>query len=262
MINIDQYKPGSFCWVELATTDQAAAKKFYSALFGWEPDDMPMGPNGFYTFFKLHGRDAAAGYTLMKEQLAQGVPPHWGIYVAVESADATTARVAEAGGNVLQPPFDVFDVGRMAVVKDPTGAPFCLWQAKNKPNGIADVDGSFCWADLNTPDPARAGKFYSHVFGWQIIEDKDDNPPSGYFHIMNGEDFIGGIPPVRPNNPRMPAHWLSYFLTSDCKGLAAKAKQLGGRAFLEPMLMEKVGTVAILADPQGAAFALYQSIKK
>jgi len=262
MTNIDHYKPGCFCWVELGTSDQNAAKKFYGSLFGWEAVDMPMGPNGFYTFFKLQGRDAGAGYTLMKELVERHVPPHWMIYIAVENADASAERVKTAGGSVEKGPFDVFDVGRMAVCHDPTGAYFCLWQGKGKANGIADVDGSFCWADLNAPDPVRAGKFYNQVFGWQIIEDKDDKPPSGYLHIKNGEDHIGGIPPVRLNNPRTPAHWLAYFLTSDCKGLIAKAKQLGAKAFLEPMLMENVGTIAILADPQGAVFALYQSIKK
>jgi len=83
-----------------------------------------MGPNDFYTIFRLEGRDAAAGCTLRPEELSQGVPPHWKLYVAVDSADATAARAAELGGTVLAPPFDVFDAGRMAVVQDPTGAVF------------------------------------------------------------------------------------------------------------------------------------------
>ena len=256
MTDINKYKSGSFCWVELATSDQTAAKKFYGSLFGWVPNDMPMGPAGAYTFFRLNGRDAAAGYTLMKEQ--QGVPPHWDLYVAVDSADTAAARAAEAGGTVIKPAFDVFDVGRMAVLQDPTGAYFCVWQAKQQANSISGVDGSLCWADLNTPDPARAGKFYSHVFGWRMIEDTKQKPPSGYLHIKNGEDLIGGIPAVRPNNPRMPAHWLAYFLISNCDATVAKAKQLGARSYLEPLTMENVGRFAILADPQGAVFAIFQ----
>ena len=262
MTNIDHYKPGSFCWVELGTTDQNAAKKFYGSLFGWEAVDMPMGPSGVYTFFKLHGRDAGAGYTLMKEMLDRHVPPHWMLYIAVESADATAESIKRAGGTVQKGPFDVFDVGRMAVCHDPTGAYFCVWQGKGKANGISDVDGSFCWADLNTPDPARAGQFYSQVFGWEMVADTDDNPPSGYTHIKNGDAHIGGIPPVRSNNPRMPAHWMVYFLTSNCDATAAKAKQLGARFYLEPKTMEGVGRFAILADPQGASFAIFQSGRK
>jgi uncharacterized protein len=263
MTNIDSYKPGSFCWVELGTTDQAAAKKFYGSLFGWEANDMPMGPSGTYTIFQLSGRAAAAGYQLSKEMLDHHVPPHWMLYITVASADEASQRVTKAGGKVEKGPFDVMEMGRMSVCHDPTGAYFAIWQAKGgNANGIADVDGSFCWADLNTPDVAAARKFYSQVFGWEIIDDKDGKGDADYKHIKNGENFIGGIPPVRANNQRTPAHWLAYFLTSDCKGLAAKAKQLGGKALMEPMLMEDVGTIAVLSDPQGAVFALYQSIKK
>jgi uncharacterized protein len=262
MPNLDSYKPGSFCWIELATTDQPAAKKFYASLFGWTANDMPMGPGDFYTMFQLQGRDAAAGYTLRPEQRSQGVPPHWMIYIAVENADSAVNRVAQAGGKVLKAAFDVSDLGRMAVLQDPTGAVFSLWQAKHAATSITGVDGTLCWADLNTPDPARAGKFYGDVFGWKLTQDTDDDPPSGYVHIQNGADPIGGIPPVKAGNPRTPAHWLPYFLTSDCDGVAAKAKQLGAKFYLDPMTMEGVGRFGILADPQGAVFAIFQPMPR
>jgi len=263
MPNIDAHKPGSFCWIELATTDQDAAKKFYTSLFGWRVNDMPMGDAGVYTIFRLKGRDAAAGYTLRPDQTSHGVPPHWGLYISVNSADAAVSRAVQAGGTVLAPAFDVFEAGRMAVLQDPTGASFCVWQAgQNKGTGIQDEDGTLCWADLNTPDPDRAGKFYSEVFGWKLTQDTDDDPPSGYMHIQNGEDFIGGIPPVRPNNPPSPASWLPYFLTSNCDAAATKAKQLGANFYLQPMTMENVGRFGILADPQGAVFAIFQSMRK
>ena len=263
MANIDHYKPGSFCWVELATTDQTAAKKFYGSLFGWSANDMPMGPEGVYTIFQLGGRDAAAGYTLRADQLSRGVPPHWVLYITAANTDESAGRVTKAGGTILMPPFDVFDVGRMAVAKDPAGAAFCIWQAKrDRANAIGGVDGTLCWADLNTPDPARAGKFYADVFGWQMTEDTDDDPPSGYLHIKNGEDFIGGIPPVRPNNPRTPPHWMAYFQVSNCDATAAKAKQMGAKFYLEPMTMENVGRFAVVADPQGAGFAIFQAMPR
>ncbi len=124
------------------------------------------------------------------------------------------------------------------------------------------MDGTLCWVDLNTPDPERARKFYSELFGWKITDDTDDNPPSGYLHIQNGEDFIGGIPPLRPNNPRTPAHWLAYFQVTNCDNTAAQAKKLGAKFYLEPMTMENVGRFAIIADPQGATFAIFQSGRK
>jgi predicted enzyme related to lactoylglutathione lyase len=257
MANIDRYAPGSFCWIELGTTDQSAAKSFYRSLFGWKPDDMPMGPNDFYTMFKLEGRDAAAGYTLRPDQRQHGVPPHWMLYVAVESADDATSRAQGSGATVLAGPFDVMDAGRMAVIQDPTGAVFSVWQPKQHTGGgIRAVEGTLCWADLSTPDPARATQFYSVLFGWQIMPGEND--PSGYLHIKNGEEFIGGIPPASHRNPQMPAHWLAYFLVNDCFGSAEKARSLGANFHVPPMVMENVGTMAVLADPQGASFAIFQ----
>jgi len=128
-------KPGSFCWIELTTTDQAAAKNFYSSLFGWKPDDSPMGPDSYYTIFKLDGRDAAAACTFQKEQ--QGMPPYWGIYMAVESADASADKAKTVRRKICAPPFDVMDYGRMAVIQDPTGATFCIWQPMKNTESVS-----------------------------------------------------------------------------------------------------------------------------
>jgi predicted enzyme related to lactoylglutathione lyase len=263
MPNIDTHKPGAFCWVELGTTDQNAAKNFYSSLFGWVANDNPMGPNEFYTIFRLQGRDAAAAYTLRPDQRAHGVPPHWMLYIAVDSADAAANRAAQLGGQVLAPAFDVMDAGRMAVLQDPTGAVFSVWQAKeHSGTGITGVPGTLCWSDLNTPDQSRARKFYTDLLGWKVTDDTDDDPPSGYVHIQNGEDFIGGISPPAFVNPHVPPHWMPYFLVSNCDASAAKAKQLGAKVYMEPRTLEEAGRFAILADPQGAAFAIFQAIPR
>jgi len=254
---IDKYPPGAFVWVELGTTDQAAAKNFYASLFGWNANDMPMGPGDYYTIFRLDGRDAAAAYTLNPER-SGGAPPHWMLYISVASADDAAARAAQVGGKVVAPPFDVFDAGRMAVVQDPTGATFSLWQPKaNQGIGIAGVDGTLCWADLMTADILRARQFYADLFGWEIAPGQND--PSGYLHIKNGEAFIGGIPPAGLQ-PGVPPHWLLYFLASDCDGAAAKAKSSGAKIHYGPTTMEGVGRWAVAADPQGAVFAIFQPL--
>ncbi len=260
MTHIDKHPAGSFCWIELATTDQKAAKDFYSSLFGWSPQDSPIGPNEVYTIFKLEGRDAAAGYTLREDQRAHGVPPHWMPYIAVDSADDAATKAKELGGTEVMPPFDVMDLGRMAVIQDPTGAHFCVWQArKNTGIGIAGVAGSLCWADLSTPDAKRAGDFYSGLFGWRIMADEKDK--SGYLHIKNGEHFIGGIPPSAHRQPGVPPHWLAYFWVDDVDASAAKAKQLGAKSCVDPMTIENVGRMAVIADPPGAVFAIFNSPK-
>ncbi|HEY1401887.1 MAG TPA: VOC family protein [Terriglobales bacterium] len=260
MANIDQHPAGSFCWIELHTTDQNAAKSFYGSLFGWNPQDMPMGPDGFYTIFKLHGRDAAAGCTLRPDERSMGVPSHWMIYIAVDNVDAAVAKAEQSGGKILAPAFDVMDAGRMAVVQDPTGAGFCLWKAqKNTGIGIAQVAGTLCWADLSTPDVKRASDFYSGLFGWQIITDPKD--PSGYLHIKNGEHFIGGIPPAAHRQPGVPPHWLAYFQVDDVDAIASKAKEMGANLYLAPMTMEGVGRMSVIADAQGAVFAIFKSAR-
>ena len=262
MAHVESHPAGSFCWIELATSDQAAAKSFYQSLFGWSPSDMPMGPGEFYTIFRLESQDAAAAYTLRPEQQAQQVPPNWTPYIAVENTDASVARARELGGTVIAGPIDVYDQGRMALLQDPTGAVFAVWQAKKgKGTGIAYVDGTLCWCDLSTPNPEQAGKFYSGLFGWQIVAG-DEDPEHDYLHIKNGEHFIGGIPSTKHRAPGTPPHWLAYFLTSNCDASAEKAKQLGGRLYLPPMTMENVGRFAVVADPQGAVFALFQHMPR
>ncbi|HUE25049.1 MAG TPA: VOC family protein [Bryobacteraceae bacterium] len=257
MPNIEKYPAGAFVWVELGTYDQAAAKSFYASLFGWTASDMPMGPGEYYTIFRLDGRDAAAAYTLHPDR-SGGAPPHWMPYISVDSTDDSAARAVQIGGKVVAPPLDVFDAGRMAVVQDPTGATFSLWQPKGNPGiGIAGVDGTLCWADLMTTDVARAREFYAVLFGWQIAPGQND--PSGYLHIKNGEAFIGGIPPVGPQTG-VPPHWLLYFLATDCDTTVAKAKSLGANIYYGPTTMEGVGRWAVVADPQGAVFAIFQPL--
>jgi hypothetical protein len=209
--------------------------------------------------FKLAGRDTAAAYSMRKEQRAQGVPPHWMLYISVENADQSVAKAAQAGGTVLSPAFDVMDAGRMAVIQDPTGAIFSLWQPKRSQGITITGDNAFCWADLSTPDPERAGKFYAELFGWQLAKDEKD--PSGYIHIKNGENFIGGIPPAAHRSPTAPPHWLIYFQVADPEGTTAKAGKLGGRILMPARKMENVGTFSIVSDPQGAAFALFKSAR-
>lgn len=144
----------------------------------------------------------------------------------------------------------------MAVIQDPTGAVFCIWQAKQGIGiQIAGEANTFCWADLSTADPARAKTFYEGLFGWKLSVGEKD--PSGYLHIQNGGEYIGGIPPAEQRNPHIPPHWLIYFLAADCDAATAKAAQLGAATHLPPMSIENVGRMSVVADPQGASFALF-----
>ena len=251
---VDKHAPGNICWLELATTDPSAAKTFYNALFGWSARDVPTSA-GLYIRFQLQGRPAGGCFTMNPEELARGIPTHWHPYVAVESADASAARVAELDGRVIEAPSDIPQAGRIALIRDPTGAFFSLFEpGQHAGLGIAGEPGAFCWADLITRDPERAKHFYSGLFGWQVTAGQNDD----YLHIRNRETFIGGIPPVRFQGPNTVPHWLIYFSVVDVDQTAAKAQNLGGKVYTAPMDIEHVGRMAILGDPQGAAFAIFR----
>jgi uncharacterized protein len=257
MPHIDKHAPGSFSWIELATTDQSAAKQFYSSLLGWDSVDHSMGPSGVYTTFTIEGKAAGACFTLAAPE--RHIPPHWQLYVSVESADGAAARAAQLGGKIIEGPFDVETFGRMAVIQDPTGAFFSVWQAKTHiGTGITGVNGTLCWADLSTPDPPAAKAFYEQLFGWQLVPGKD-KPADSYLHIKNGEDFIGGVQSASERDPHTPPHWLPYFLVADCDASTEKAKELGATIYLQPINIDPTLRFSIVADPQGAVFALFTS---
>ena len=257
MANVETHKPGSFCWFELATSNQDAAKKFYMSLFGWSVNDTPMGPTDYYSMFLLEGRPVAAGYTMRQEQREQGVPPHWMVYIAVNSADEAAKQAPELGGKAFSNAFDVADYGRMAVLGDPTHAVFSVWEPKSHHGvGIAGVPGTVCWAYLSTSDAEKAKKFYSELFGWKIEAAAEDS--SGYLHIRNGADFIGGMPPTAQRDPKVPSHWLIYFLVGDVDSATQQAGELGARYLVRPRDIPGAGRMAIMADPQGAVFALFK----
>src|SRR5262245_20162282 len=153
MPTVSRNAPGTFCWVELYTTDQAGAKSFYGSLFGWGVRDIPMGPGAVYTIFTLEGRSAAACYGALPEMEARGITPHWLPYVAVAHCDETAAKVKAAGGTVLKEPFDVPSTGRMAALADPGGAAFCIWQEKGQPGiGVHREPGALHWVELLASD--------------------------------------------------------------------------------------------------------------
>jgi predicted enzyme related to lactoylglutathione lyase len=153
------YSPGTFSWAELATSDAAAAKAFYTALFAWEYDDMPVGDGQVYTMSKRDGQ--VVGALFSSEE-----PPHWNCYVTVASVDDAAARAAELGATVVSEPFDVMDAGRMAVIADPGGATLCLWEPRGSIGAtLVNAPGAMTWNDLVTPDPDAAARFYGDLFG-------------------------------------------------------------------------------------------------
>lgn len=254
-MEITSAKPGNFCWFELATSDQAAAKKFYGGLFGWSASDAPMGPGAFYTMFHLHGRNVGAAYALMPDQIQQGLPPHWGTYVAVANVDESVTKAKTLGATMLADPFNVAEHGRMAVLRDPTGAVINLWQAnKHEGVGLWGEEGAFCWSELMTRDTAAATKFYTALFGWKAKVGEGAGVP--YTHWQNDGADIGGMMAIMEQWGPMPPHWGNYVQVKNCDVSAAQATSLGGKVCMPPMDIPNTGRFAMLQDPQGAILSV------
>jgi predicted enzyme related to lactoylglutathione lyase len=273
MLERDGYMPGVPCWIDTAQPDPEAAAAFYGELFGWEFEDvMPADSPGPYLIGRIRGGDVAA-----VSSQPEGAPPTpaWNTYIWVESADETASKVREAGGRVVSEPFDVMDAGRMAVVTDPEGAAFCVWQAKeHKGARIVNEHGSLNFNGLNTRDVEGAKAFYGSVFGWEILgldggvgmwrlpgygsflEESDPGlrermaqagAPEGF------EDVVAAINTIGDDKPDVPPHWDVTFGVDDADAIAETAAKLGGQVVVPPFDAPWV-RMTVITDPQGATF--------
>ena len=248
--------PGSFCWPELATPDLAKAKTFFSGLFGWEPVDVPSA-QGTYTIFKLRGLDVAAARSFSHEECGQKVPSHFMNYVSTAVVDAAAEKAKELGGKVLYGPFDVEGIGRRAVVSDPAGLAFALWEARGHIGiRLAGEVGALCWTEIVTREPDGAKAFYGGLFGW-TFKDTGAAPMPDYIEIYRDGQAIGGVFPMRGDEwAGVPGHFMPYFAVADADAAFERTKALGGTAVVPPKDIPGVGRFALLRDDQGAHFSV------
>jgi predicted enzyme related to lactoylglutathione lyase len=263
MAEFSSHAPGTFSWAELATTDQKAGVEFYRSLFDWNVNEQPISDAEVYTMFTLRGKEVAAAYTMRPEERQHGAPPHWNLYVTVANVDESVKKAESLGATVLAPPFEVMDVGRMAVLQDPTGAVFQVWEARKHIGAkILNEQSSLVWSELTTRDTKRAESFYTSLFGWT----PKHAAPSGvmdYTEFHNQGKPLGGMMAM-PHNmpPHVPSYWMPYFQVADVDASTNSAKGLGGKSMVGPQDIPNTGRFAILTDPQGAFFALYTPAKK
>jgi uncharacterized protein len=240
---------GSFSWTDLGAADAEAAKRFYGGLFGWSFDDMPIPDDGFYSMALSAGKRAAAIYTMQAEQ-----PPAWLSYVTVEDADAAASRARDLGATTIQEPFDVMEAGRMAVLQDPTGAVFAVWQPRESIGAtIVNGPGALSLNQLNTTDPQRAQDFYRGLFGWRSESVGGDDQP--YWGLFIGERVNGGMMPLPPG-AGAPPHWLVYFGIDEIDAAAERITELRGTVMV-PTTPVPGGEILVAHDPQGAVFGLF-----
>ncbi|HEX7061519.1 MAG TPA: VOC family protein [Woeseiaceae bacterium] len=256
------YGPGTFCWINLSSTDVEAAKRFYAALFGWDYAERPA-DGATFSMARRYGADVAAIYGQEEQERAHGLPSHWNSHVSVEDADASADRAKELGGAVLVEPFDVSDAGRTAVLADPAGATFRVWQPRRHIGAgrVNDV-GCLTWNDLITNDAERASAFYSGLFGWRFKRlDTGDGPAYWVIqHQAAAGGINGGMRELSGDEAQTIApawRWVPYFTVESAASTIDEAKAFGGRVLDGPVRIG-AGTVAVMRDPTGAVFAVFE----
>jgi uncharacterized protein len=296
----DGYIPGVPCWVDASEPDPQGAREFYGGLFGWSFEDAA-GSDGSYivarheapstSIFDLSGALQSGDVAAIRPIPPAGPPiAMWNTYFWVDSADETASKVRDAGGAVVQEPFDFMDACRMGVFTDPEGAAFGVWEAKEHNGaGLVNDPGAVVFNGLNTRDVEGAKSFYGSVFGWETGSigsgaegwtlpgygdwlEREHHPdlrkqmaeagaPEGF------EDIVGAVIPIPDDQPDTPPHWSVTFATDDTDATAAKARELGGEVIVPPFdapwsTATYTIRLTVISDPQGATFSASRFVSK
>jgi predicted enzyme related to lactoylglutathione lyase len=248
----------SFCWSELAAKNSDVARKFYAGLLGWtyQEEEMPEGMGSYISIF-ANNMPVGAMFAMTHEAF-DGVPPHWGSYVRVANCEASLKKAEELSAIVLKPTFDVMDAGRMAVIKDPSGAVIHLWEKKNHAGAAVqkNVAGTCCWNELMVSEPKVALDFYTKLFDW--VYQASEFGGQTYYSLNHADGtHIGGLMAI-PAKMKMPPSWTLYFTVTDLEKAMAYVTKNGGRVHFGPHDVHGMGRFAACQDAEGAQFSVFQ----
>ena len=258
-MDVTKHQPGMFSWADMPVLDIAKAQSFYTMLLDVDATSTPIGPGMTYVVLSKAGKSCCALYPVTEEGLQQrGGQSWWLSYFTIEDADATAERVRELGGTVQAGPFDVFDAGRMAIVQDPTGAMFAVWQPKQ---GIgAEVfgePGALAWNELYTHDTEAAAAFYGGLFGWRANHVR--SPDGGEYTMFDLEGQpASGMMAIRKQWGEVPPSWSIYLAVGDLERSLKLVEEMGGKVINPPMEVENVGWFSFIQDPIGAYLSVIQ----
>jgi predicted enzyme related to lactoylglutathione lyase len=239
---------GRFVWFELLTKDANRAQGFFGELFGWSAKTVPM-PGGDYTMIAAPDGRTIGGY-------ADGEGGRWLPYLRVPSAADAAAQVGKLGGKVVKPAFKIGDFATMAVLADPHGAEFAVWQPAKVEDPGAPAVGHFGWCELASKDPAASVAFYRALGGFTA---REMAMPDGAYHLLESEG--AGRAGIMAQHAPQPTAWVPYVLVASADATAAKAQKLGAALVVPPTDIPDVGRFAIFANPQGHATGILQSAR-
>jgi predicted enzyme related to lactoylglutathione lyase len=252
---------GAFIWYELITPDPVGARDFYDAVVGWTIEPQPTGEMDYRMIGRSDGGFAGGVMRLTDEMAAHGARPIWLGYVNVDDVDARIAAIEGAGGKTLLPAFDIPNVGRIAMVTDPQGAPFYVMKPippAGQEKQASDVfspsaEQRVGWNELSTSDPVAARKFYGERFNWGTDEFMDMGEMGEYRFIEQSGTRIGALCGVMPGQQ---PKWRYYFRVPSIAKAKEAAEAKGGTIHMGPHQVPTGDYIIIGNDPQGAEFAL------
>lgn len=259
MAEFTSHAPSTFSWIDLGTNDTKSAIEFYSELFGWKIIETSSSGNAMdYIIFTLNNKPVAAIYELMPEQKQANLPPYWGSYIEVENIEEVLQKAEQLGAKIINKATEVSNEGKFAVVSDPEGAVFCLWQSRDyKGSAYKYQHGSLCWNELGARNPSAHEHFYNNLFGWTSKTTIMGMGPYTVYSI--GETATAGMYQMSEEMKEIPPHWLVYFEIENMDKAMEFITAKGGEILMPKLFIESVGYYAIARDPQGAVFGLVQS---
>jgi predicted enzyme related to lactoylglutathione lyase len=246
---------GTPCWVDVAVDDVEKARAFYSSLLGWEIETGDPEFGG-YASCRKDGRTVAG----LSPKMSPDDPSAWTTYLATDDVRATSAKVVEAGGQVVVEPMAVGDLGTMALAVDPGGAFVGFWQgAKHTGFQLANEPGSVTWNENLSRAWTQNQGFYTALFGWEY--DDMSGPDFEYATFKVDGHIAGGIGQLGPGMPtEVPPHWSTYFKVADTDAAVADVERLGGTAIRQAW-DTPFGRMAAVTDDQGVQFMVMADVR-
>ncbi len=256
---------GEFIWYELITPDPVGAKAFYDAVVGWTIEPQPSGEMDYRMIGRTDGGMAGGVMRLTDDMASHGARPTWLGYINTDDVDSRVASIEKAGGTVLLPAFDIPNIGRIAMVADPQGAPFYVMKPippEGRENERSDVfspdkEQRVGWNELSTSDPVAALDFYVSNFGWEKGDSMSMGDKGNYQFINRQGQMIGAIFPSSAGAfAQEQPHWRFYFRVPSISAAKETAEKSGGKISIGPMEVPGGDHIIVGTDPQGAEFAL------
>lgn len=245
---------GKFVWFDLMTGNADAAKAFYSAVFGWGTLG---GDAGDYAMWTIGKKGPFGGLMDGKPD----TPNQWLGYISTPDLKATMQRALELGGEVIAPVTAISETSKFAVLSDPQGAYFAIFNSVNEAENDWNSPTPLRWCDLNTTDWAAARDFYVDLFNWQqtgtMSFDGSGSDESTYWMFgAEAESTLGGMSNAATSMGK-PVGWLHYATVDDLDATIERIKEHGGQITSGPMSVPGGDRVAQCVDPQGAHFAVH-----